>query len=94
MYSGWVVGPNDRLLFWVPLASRNTFYYNPAITLVIPRGGPELDLSRMAHGPHWQKCREDCACAVDCVEVMHSIGHRCCGHLCRWSFKSGTFKVS
>ncbi|KAG1788321.1 uncharacterized protein HD556DRAFT_1245348, partial [Suillus plorans] len=57
--SGWVVGPKNRLLFWVPPASRDLFYYNPATTLVIPRGGPELDLSCMAHGQHWQKCREE-----------------------------------
>ncbi|KIK35353.1 hypothetical protein CY34DRAFT_587273, partial [Suillus luteus UH-Slu-Lm8-n1] len=55
--SGWVVGPKGRLLFWVPPASRHSFY-NPSTVLVIPRGGPELDLSRMAHGQHWQKCRE------------------------------------
>ncbi|KAG2756387.1 hypothetical protein P692DRAFT_201927218 [Suillus brevipes Sb2] len=55
--SGWVAGPKDRLLFWVPPASRHTFY-NPETVLVIPRGCPELDLSRMAHGQHWQKCRE------------------------------------
>ncbi|KAG2343516.1 hypothetical protein BDR05DRAFT_963087 [Suillus weaverae] len=56
--SGWVVGPKHRLLFWVPLASRHQFY-NPWTVLVIPRGCPELDLSRMAHGQHWQKCREE-----------------------------------
>ncbi|KAG2032308.1 hypothetical protein BDR03DRAFT_926898 [Suillus americanus] len=56
--SGWVVGPKDRLLFWVPPASRFAFY-NPATALVIPREGPELDLSRMAHGQHWQKCLEE-----------------------------------
>ncbi|KAG2102841.1 uncharacterized protein F5147DRAFT_561983, partial [Suillus discolor] len=54
--SGWVVGPKNRLLFWVPPASRHLFYYNTATTLVIPRGGLELDLSCMAHGQHWQKC--------------------------------------
>ncbi|KAG2158586.1 uncharacterized protein EDB93DRAFT_1067174, partial [Suillus bovinus] len=53
--SGWVKGLKHRLLFWVPPASRRPFY-NPATALVIPRGGPELDLSRMAHGQHWQKC--------------------------------------
>ncbi|KAG2124415.1 hypothetical protein DEU56DRAFT_690586, partial [Suillus clintonianus] len=53
--SGWVVGPSHRLLFWAPPASRHAFY-NPRTVLVIPRGGPELDLSRMAHGRHWQKC--------------------------------------
>ncbi|KIK41337.1 hypothetical protein CY34DRAFT_85571 [Suillus luteus UH-Slu-Lm8-n1] len=55
--NGWVVGPKDRLLFWVPPVSRHAFY-SPGTALVIPRGGPELDLSRMAHGQHWQQCRE------------------------------------
>ncbi|KAG2066771.1 hypothetical protein BDR04DRAFT_1029199, partial [Suillus decipiens] len=55
---GWVLGPKRQLLFWVPPASRHAFY-NPATTLVIPRGGPELDLSRMAHGLHWQQCRDE-----------------------------------
>ncbi|KAG2158706.1 uncharacterized protein EDB93DRAFT_1119911 [Suillus bovinus] len=55
--NGWVVGPKQRLLFWVPLASRRLFY-SPRTAMVIPRGGPELDLSCMAHGQHWQKCRE------------------------------------
>ncbi|KAG1905054.1 uncharacterized protein F5891DRAFT_1010614, partial [Suillus fuscotomentosus] len=54
--SGWIVGPKDRLLFWVPPASRHPFY-SPQTALVIPRGGAELDLSRMAHGQHWQRCR-------------------------------------
>ncbi|KAG2347603.1 WD40 repeat-like protein, partial [Suillus weaverae] len=55
--SGWVAGPKHRLLLWVPPASRHPFY-SPQTTLTIPRG-PELDLSRMAHGQHWQKCREE-----------------------------------
>ncbi|KAG2136357.1 uncharacterized protein EDB93DRAFT_785679 [Suillus bovinus] len=54
---GWVSGPNDQLLFWVPPASRDSFY-NPRTALVIPRG-VELDLSLMAHGTHWQHCRKD-----------------------------------
>jgi WD40 repeat protein len=56
--NGWVVGPNGRLLFWVPPASRYGFY-SPGTLLVMPRGGPELDLSHMAHGQHWQKCRQE-----------------------------------
>ncbi|KAG2358212.1 WD40-repeat-containing domain protein [Suillus spraguei] len=51
--NGWVAGPKRQLLFWVPHASRHLFY-SPGTTLVIPRGGPELDLSRMAHEEHWQ----------------------------------------
>ncbi|KAG1801256.1 hypothetical protein EV424DRAFT_1436487 [Suillus variegatus] len=56
--SGWMVGPKHRLLFWVPPASRNPFY-SPGTVLVMPRGCTELDLSRMALGQHWQKCRKE-----------------------------------
>ncbi|KAG2040347.1 hypothetical protein BDR03DRAFT_858501, partial [Suillus americanus] len=55
--SGWVLGPNHRLLFWVPPASRPSLW-SSRTALVIPRGA-ELDLSRMAHGQHWRKCREE-----------------------------------
>ncbi|KAG2142770.1 WD40-repeat-containing domain protein [Suillus bovinus] len=56
---GWMTGPNGRLLFWVPPASRDEFRYNPETALVLPRGGVELDLSSMAHGTRWQRCYED-----------------------------------
>ncbi|KAG2141023.1 hypothetical protein DEU56DRAFT_734659, partial [Suillus clintonianus] len=52
---GWVMGPNRRLLFWVPPASRYAFY-SPATAMVIPRGRVELDLSCMAHGIQWSNC--------------------------------------
>ncbi|KAG2744333.1 hypothetical protein P692DRAFT_20695387, partial [Suillus brevipes Sb2] len=54
---GWMImmGPDHRLLFWVPPASRHAFY-TPGTLLVIPRGYPELDLSRMAHGTRWSSC--------------------------------------
>ncbi|KAG2036718.1 WD40-repeat-containing domain protein, partial [Suillus americanus] len=55
---GWVLGPNRRLLFWVPPASREAFRYNPRTALVFGRGSIELDLSRMAHGTRWQHCYE------------------------------------
>ncbi|KAG2158603.1 uncharacterized protein EDB93DRAFT_1119268 [Suillus bovinus] len=75
--SGWVVGPNHRLLFWVPPASRH-LCYSPGTVLVIPKGGPELDLSRMAHGRHWQKCREGLSNDDDCsnesvMEILDTI---------------------
>jgi len=54
---GWMMGPNGRLLFWVPPASREPIY-NPQTALVIPRGHVELDLSHMAHGTRWQHCYE------------------------------------
>lgn len=52
---GWIVGPKDRLLLWVPLT------YRPSLrllrnTLMIPGGEMELDLSDMAHGDVWQEC--------------------------------------
>ncbi|KAG2340344.1 WD40 repeat-like protein [Suillus weaverae] len=54
---GWMVGPDNQLLFWVPPASRQAFY-SPWNALVIPRGCVALDLSCMAHGSHWQHCRD------------------------------------
>ncbi|KAG2350105.1 hypothetical protein BDR05DRAFT_871221, partial [Suillus weaverae] len=54
---GWVVGPEGRLLLWIP----PNFYpvtYATGNTLVIPNNALQLDLSRVAHGTSWHKCRE------------------------------------
>jgi hypothetical protein len=56
---GWMMGPNRRLLFWVPPASRERFKYYLHIALIIPRGDVELDLSSMAHGTQWKHCYEE-----------------------------------
>ena len=54
---GWIVGPNKRLLLWIPSPYHSSFQYTPWTKLVIPRGAQaELDLSTMAHGPAWYKC--------------------------------------
>ena len=53
---GWIVGPNKKLLLWIPFSYHSSFHYTPWIKLVIPKGVPELDLSRMAHGPTWYRC--------------------------------------
>ena len=53
---GWIVGPKGKLLLWVPPAYHTIYLYTPETNLVLPRGGPELDLSRMSHGPTWQQC--------------------------------------
>ena len=53
---GWIVGPNGKLLLWVPPSYHKLFLYTPWTHLVIPRGSPELDLSKMAHGPAWHRC--------------------------------------
>ncbi|KAF8500083.1 hypothetical protein BU17DRAFT_59080, partial [Hysterangium stoloniferum] len=52
---GWIKGPNNRLLFWVPPGSREPFY-TPLTKLLIPRTAIELDLRHMAHGNSWQQC--------------------------------------
>ena len=53
---GWIVGPNGKLLLWVPPAYHSFYFYSPGTNLVLPRGGTELDLSSMAHGPTWHQC--------------------------------------
>ena len=53
---GWIVGPNGKLLIWIPFCYRSIFYHSSRKHLVIPRGSVELDLSRMSHGPAWHKC--------------------------------------
>ena len=53
---GWIVGPNKKLLLWIPFSYHSSFHYTPWIRLVFPKGVPELDLSRMAHGSTWYGC--------------------------------------
>ena len=54
-HDGWIIGPAGQLLFWVPPSLHGKIYL-PWNTLLIPRGGPELDLSHMVHGETWQQC--------------------------------------
>ena len=53
---GWVVGPNGKLVLWVPPSYHPVFRYSPWTSLIMPRGVTELDLSRMKHGPDWHEC--------------------------------------
>ncbi|KAG6330717.1 hypothetical protein ID866_8373 [Astraeus odoratus] len=52
---GWITGPEGRLLLWIP-SYYHALFYSPRNSLVIPKGGPELDLSMMVHGDKWQDC--------------------------------------
>ncbi|KAG6326022.1 hypothetical protein ID866_13067 [Astraeus odoratus] len=52
---GWIIGPEGKLLLWIP-GYYHALFYSPRNALVIPRGGPELDLSMMVHGDIWQEC--------------------------------------
>ncbi|KIK44579.1 hypothetical protein CY34DRAFT_802567 [Suillus luteus UH-Slu-Lm8-n1] len=53
---GWVVGPEGRLLFYIPLHF-HPVTYAPGNTLVIPNNALQLDLSHVEHGTSWHKCR-------------------------------------
>ena len=53
---GWIMGPNKKLLLWVPPSYLPHFFYTPWTTLVIPRGVLELDMSMMVHGTAWHEC--------------------------------------
>ncbi|KAH7909389.1 hypothetical protein BJ138DRAFT_233485, partial [Hygrophoropsis aurantiaca] len=53
---GWMLGPGNRLLFWVPPASQSSFHYNLWCKLVIGKKSVEVDMSHMEHGRQWDKC--------------------------------------
>jgi WD40 repeat protein len=53
---GWIVGPEGRLLFCIPLHF-HPVTYAPGNTLVIANNALQLDLSSVAHGTSWHKCR-------------------------------------
>ncbi|KAG6330138.1 hypothetical protein ID866_8951 [Astraeus odoratus] len=52
---GWITGPGGKLLLWIP-GYYHAFLYSPKNALVIPRGGPELNLSMIVHGHEWHDC--------------------------------------
>ena len=52
----WIVGPEGRLLLWIPSYFPSIMYV-PGNTLVIPNG-VQLDLSHFSHGTSWQMCRK------------------------------------
>lgn len=53
---GWIVGTDSNLVLWIPFHLRG-FFHQVRGTLVVD-GGIELDLSNMAHGSEWNRCRD------------------------------------
>ena len=53
---GWIVGPNGKLLLWVPPSYHTKLGLYFSWTGFIPRGIPKLDLSKMVHGTDWHEC--------------------------------------
>jgi WD40 repeat protein len=63
---GWIVGPEGRLLLWIPIALYPV-RYGPLAgnTLVIPNDALQIDLSYFAHGLSWNEC-EYCLETASC----------------------------
>jgi WD40 repeat protein len=54
---GWIVGPEGRLLLWIPIALYPVKYGPLAGNiLVIPHNALQIDLSCFAHGSSWDEC--------------------------------------
>ncbi|THH21102.1 hypothetical protein EW146_g406 [Bondarzewia mesenterica] len=56
MDDGWIVGPQSRLLLWIPYEHRSRLWW-PRYKLVIGIDLIQLDLSRFPHGSSWYHCR-------------------------------------
>ena len=52
---GWIVGPEDHLLLWIPSYMPNPSLYTPNMVFTMERQ-TELDLSGMVHGSKWVQC--------------------------------------
>ncbi|KAI0258826.1 hypothetical protein BC834DRAFT_787144, partial [Gloeopeniophorella convolvens] len=52
---GWIRGPGDELLMWVPEVHRAGLYF-PGTVWVAGAHVTELDLDRFVHGSDWTKC--------------------------------------
>ena len=53
---GWIWGPHNRLLLWVPPMYFPRFYH-PRTKHLIGIASMELDLSNFAHGLLWESCK-------------------------------------
>ncbi|KAI0318856.1 hypothetical protein OF83DRAFT_1056097 [Amylostereum chailletii] len=52
---GWLVGPESRLLLWIPAENRQCMHWLRE-DMLIGQHATELDLSDFAHGPNWHEC--------------------------------------
>jgi hypothetical protein len=54
--NGWILGPHNRLLLWVPPMYFPGLYH-PRTKHLIGMASMELDLSNFAHGLLWESCK-------------------------------------
>jgi hypothetical protein len=61
MKSGWILGSNGQLLFWVPPWNQ-TGLWHPRNTAIIGVQPTKLDVSQFTHGSTWSKVKSDFTC--------------------------------
>ena len=57
MVDGWMLGPDSKLLFWVPPTFR-TGLWRPRNTAVIGASVETLDFGHFVHGEDWVRCKD------------------------------------
>jgi hypothetical protein len=56
---GWILGPDDELLLWVPPANRSDLLTPSSRSRIMGVAHPtELDFSNFKCGMEWMQCRE------------------------------------
>ena len=55
-HSGFIVGPNNQLLLWVPPSCQPFAFHNPQQPKLRISAHPVIDLSHMSHGLAWHQC--------------------------------------
>ena len=58
MRDGWILGPNDELLLWVPSSNRTGLVHPPWYCWQIGAHITELDFRNFKCGTEWAQCHE------------------------------------
>ncbi|KIJ42157.1 hypothetical protein M422DRAFT_171537, partial [Sphaerobolus stellatus SS14] len=53
--TGWILGPNDELILWIPFSYRERLWL-PCYLAIMGINTVTLDLSQFVHGPSWTDC--------------------------------------
>ncbi|EIN03362.1 WD40 repeat-like protein [Punctularia strigosozonata HHB-11173 SS5] len=56
---GWLMGPDDRRLIWIPVQNRDIWRPQNRRTIIALGAVTTLDLSNFAHGEKWAECYEE-----------------------------------
>lgn len=54
--AGWLRGPQQELLFWVPPSHRKALYRSNTIS-IFGKDVTQIDFTRFEHGTAWESCR-------------------------------------